>query len=108
MAQTLKLLERQHLAQAERHLDTANHCVIRQLRALSKLGLHGADLSLGETVLETMLSTQELILKDKERLECDLGLRGADECNAEPKPESPKQDQEPTPLLRKRKLHTVE
>jgi hypothetical protein len=70
--------------QAERYLETAHHCLIRQFHALSRLGLHGADLSLGETVLETMLSTQELIVKDKERLERGLGLKTAHEHNVKP------------------------
>jgi len=102
--QSLDLLARQHLAQVERHLETAHHCIIRQLHTLSRLGLYGADLSLGETVLETMLSTQELIVKDKERLERVLGLKPAEQH----KPRPLEASQEPTSLLRQRKLGSAD
>jgi len=76
MSLTLGFKERQYLAEADRHLDTANHCLVRQLRALSALGRHGANLSLAEAVLKTMLRTQELMVQDKERIERKLGLDG--------------------------------
>jgi hypothetical protein len=71
MSLTLDFQERQHLAEADRHLDTANHCLVRQFR-----GSHGANLSLAEAVLKTMLRTQELMVQDKERIERKLGLDG--------------------------------
>ena len=45
--------DRQALAEAERHLDTANRCLVRQLRALSRLELHTSELGLGEALLST-------------------------------------------------------
>ena len=76
MSLTLDFQERQRLAQADRHLDTANHCLVRQLRALSTLGRHGASVSLAEAVLKTMLRTQELMVQDKKRIEHRLRLDG--------------------------------
>jgi hypothetical protein len=76
MALTLDFQERQHLAEADRHLDTANHCLVRQFRALSTLGSNGGNLSLAEAVLKTMLRTHELMAQQKERIERKLGLNG--------------------------------
>src|SRR4026207_1918208 len=76
MSLTLGFKERQYLAEADRHLDTANHCLVPQLRALRALGRHGAKLSRAEAVLKTMLRTQELMVQDKERIERKLGLDG--------------------------------
>jgi hypothetical protein len=73
---TIDFQERQHLAEADRHLHTADHCLVRQLRALSTLGRHGANLSLAESVLKTMLRTHELMVQDKERIERKLSLDG--------------------------------
>jgi len=78
MASKLELQERQALVEAERHLDTANHCLVRQLRTLSKLGRHKSNLNLGEALFKTMLQTHQLIVEGKQQLE----LRG---CAGSPK-----------------------
>jgi hypothetical protein len=73
MALKLGLQERQALAEAQRHLDTANHCLVRQLRALSRLGRHTSNLSLAEALLKTMMQTHQLIVEGKQRLELRSG-----------------------------------
>jgi hypothetical protein len=111
MSLTLDFQERQHLAEADRHLDTANHCLVRQLRALSTLGRHGANLSLAEAVLKTMLRTQELMVQDKERIERKLGLdgdsgthRNADSTSKPLRRGGLEPDGEATLLLKKKRL----
>ena len=114
MSLTLDFQERQHLAKADRHLDTANHCLVRQLRALSILGRHGANLSLAEAVLKTMLRTHELMVQDKDRIEHELGLDG--DSGADGDTDSPSKplrqgralepDGEATLLLKKKKLRS--
>ena len=111
MSLTFDFEERQHLAEAERHLDTADHCLVRQLRALSTLGCQGADLSLAEAVLKTMLQTHELMVQDKKRIERKLGLDGnsgadrqRDASKPLPKVRSLKTGEEATLQLKKNKL----
>ena len=69
MASKPELQERQALAEAQRHLDTANHCLVRQLRILSRLGSHTSNLSLAEALFKTMMQTHQLIVEGKQRLE---------------------------------------
>ena len=63
------LQDRQALAQAERHLDSANRCLVRQLRALSRVGRHTSEVNLAEAVLRTMMDTHQLILESQQALE---------------------------------------
>ena len=69
LASKLELQERQALAEAQRHLDTANHCLVRQLRALSRLGRYTSNLGLAEALFKTMMQTHQLIVEGKQRLE---------------------------------------
>jgi hypothetical protein len=41
---------------------------------MSQLSLVGADMALAEAALKTMLRTHELMVQDKESIECRLGL----------------------------------
>ena len=100
--------ERQTATQADRHLDTANRCLVRQLRALSRLGGHTQDLKLAEGVLktmldthETMVETHELLVQIEERKEL-RALGVAKRSTA--RQGSPSSDQEATWLLRSKKL----
>lgn len=114
MSLILDFQERQRLAEADRHLDTGDHCLVRQLRALSTLDRHGANLSLAEAVLKTMLRTHELMVQDKERIEHGLSLDGDSgpkgNTNSPPKPLrlgcSLEPDGEATLLLKKNKLRS--
>jgi len=51
-----------------RHLDTANRCLERQLRVLSRVGRHPAAVKLAETVFKTMLEAQETMVQTHELL----------------------------------------
>ena len=51
-----------------RHLDTANRCLVRQLRVLSRIGRHPAAVKLAEAVFKTMLETQETMVQTHELL----------------------------------------
>ena len=100
--------ERQALAEIERHLDTANHCLVRQLRALSKLGLQTSELSLGEALLSTMMETHQLIVEGKQRLELRSGAGIPKRGGPSNRNKSPQAylslDEEATPLLRSKRL----
>src|SRR5262245_44994186 len=97
--------EQQHLAQAERHLKTANHCLARQLHALSTLGSRGANLTLAESLFETMLRTHALMTEHKEQIE-----RALTNCPPKKGTKSKRQACSPhsdvTVLLSKSKLRT--
>src|SRR5262245_11036965 len=89
--------------QADRYLDTANRCLVRQLRALSRLGRHAQDLRLAEAILKTMLDTHEtmvetydLLVQTKEPKE--LRARGLAKRSAarQGSPSKPVSDQEAT------------
>ena len=106
--------ERQALAEVERHLDTANHCLVRQLRALSRLGLHSSDLGLGEALLRTMMETHQLFVQSQQQLEGlpesstekRKAMRGSHlKVAASPPGSNSESDQESTLLLRSKKLH---
>src|SRR5262245_20907147 len=92
-----------HLALAQRHLGTADHCLVRQLHVLSTLGRLGADLSLAESIFEAMLLNHTLLTKHKELIERAL--------NHETKPAESHEtarlelSDEATALLSKLKLH---
>src|SRR5262249_16351940 len=51
-----------------RYLDTANRCLVRQLRVLSRIGRHPAAVKLAEAVFKTMLETQETMVQTQELL----------------------------------------
>ena len=51
-----------------RYLDTANRCLVRQLRVLSRIGRHPAAVKLAEAVFKTMLETQETMVQTHELL----------------------------------------
>src|SRR5262245_60579380 len=97
--------EQRHLALAERHLDTANHCLARQLRALGTLGRLSADLSLAESVFATMLHTHTLMTEHKELIE--LALNNAPpQQSTKSKRHSYSPHSDVTVLLSKAKLQT--
>jgi hypothetical protein len=99
----MALVSNGHLALAQRHLGTADHCLVRQLHVLSRLGALGADLSLAESIFEAMLHNHTLLTELKELIEREL--------NHETKPAEShdtarlKLDDEATALLSKLKLH---
>ena len=109
MASKLELQERQALAKAERHLDTANHCLVRQLRTLSRLGRHTSNLSLAEAVLKTMMETHQLIVEGEQHLKfrssCGATKRGgSSKLNKSDPGAGVSSDAEATPLLRSKRL----
>ena len=101
---------KQHLAQAEGHLDTADRCLARQLHVLSTLGGRGTNLDLAEAVFETMLHTHALMTEHKELIEraLDKDMKGeprhAYNARGQSKGRSLKFNEEATLLLSKRKL----
>ena len=107
MASKLELQERQALAEAQRHLDTANHCLVRQLRSLSRLGRHTSNLGLAEALLKTMMQTHQLIVEAKQRLELrqESGppnrSRSSNKSGPRPYVSS---EEEATPLLKSKRL----
>ena len=105
--------ERQALVEIERHLDTANHCLVRQLRALSRLGLHTSELGLGEALLRTMMETHQLFVQSQQQLEALPGSSnkktkamraGHLKDAAWPPGSNSDSDQESTLLLRSKRL----
>lgn len=109
MASKLEVLqERQALAEADRHLDTANHCLVRQLRILSRLGRHTSNLSLAEALLNTMMQTHQLIVEGKQQLELRPGsgvpMRGSSKPNKNRPRAYVDTDEEATALLRSKRL----
>ena len=60
--------ERQASARADRNLDTANRCLVRQLRVLSRIGRHPEQVKLAEAVFKTMLQTQETMVQTHQLL----------------------------------------
>jgi len=103
--------ERQGAAHADLHLDTANRCLVRQLRALSRLGAHSQDLKLAEAVLktmldthETMVETHELLVQTKERNELRARGDAMRSTARQGSPSKPGSDQEATWLLRSKRL----
>ena len=68
MASTPESQERQASVQADRQLDTANRCLVRQLRLLSRIGRHPAQVKSAESVFKTMLETQETLAQTHELL----------------------------------------
>ena len=105
MASKLELQERRALAEAERHLDAANHCLVRQLRTLSRLGRHTSNLSLAETLLKTMMQTHQLIVEGKKRLELRSGSAIPKHySNLNKNRARASLDEEATPLLRSKRL----
>src|SRR5262245_40759699 len=103
----LELQERQALAEAQRHLDTANHCLVRQLPTLSRLGL--SNLGLAEAILRTMMQTHQLIVEGKQRLELrqDSGApKRSRSSNLNKSSSRPyvSSEEEATPLLRSKRL----
>ena len=109
MASKLELQERQALAEVQRHIDTANHCLVRQLRALSRLGRHTSNLGLAEAILRTMMQTHQLIVEGKQRLELrqDSGApKRSRSSNLNKSSSRPyvSSEEEATPLLRSKRL----
>src|SRR5262245_34194786 len=109
MASKPELQERQALAEAQRHLDTANHCLVRQLRALSRLGRHTSNLSLAEALFKTMMQTHQLIVEGKQRLELRSGTGTSKRSRSSNLNKSGLQadissEGEATPLLRSKRL----
>ena len=108
MASKLELQERQALAEAQSHLDAANHCLVRQLRSLSRLGRHTSNLGLAEALLNTMMQTHQLIVEGKQRLELRSGSatlkRGGANLNKSGPRANVSSDEEATPLLRSKRL----
>src|SRR5262249_11297937 len=95
------------LAEAQRHLDTANHCLVRQLRTLSRLGRHTSNLSLAEALFKTMMQTHQLIVEGKQRLE----FRGhtpkrsrSSNLNKSGPRDYVSSEEEATPLLKSKRL----
>ena len=109
MASKLELQERQALTEAQRHLDTANHCLVRQLRTLSRLVRHTSNLSLAEAVLKTMMETHQLIVEGEQRLKFRSSSGapkrgGSSKLNkSDPRPDV-SSDEEATSLLRSQRL----
>jgi len=68
MAPRPECQERQAPVQADRHLDTANRCLVRQLRVLSRIGRYPAAVKLAEALFKTMLETQETLVQTHELL----------------------------------------
>ena len=60
--------EQQASARVDRNLDTANRCLVRQLRVLSRIGRHLKQAKLTEAVFNTMLQTQETMVQTHELL----------------------------------------
>ena len=105
-----------------RHLDTANRCLVRQLRVLSRVGRHPA-VKLAETVFKTMLETQETMVQTRELLthnndgrelrassgrKSHPGKRIRPELDHDGRPKSRwEADHEATWLLGAKKLHTT-
>ena len=118
MASKPEFQERQASVQADRHLDTANRCLVRQLRVLSRIGRHPKQAKLAEALFNTMLQTQETMVQTHELLnerrelrassddESSLGKRvGPPQLDNNGRPKSHwGSDQEATCLLRTKKL----
>ena len=96
-----------------RHLDTANRCLVRQLRVLSRVGRHPAAVKLAETVFKTMLETQETMVQTRELLTHnndgrELRASSGRSPDHEGRPKSHREaDHEATWLLGAKKLHTT-
>jgi len=79
---------------------------VRQLRALSKLGLQTS--GLGEALLSTMMETHQLIVEGKQRLELRSGAGIPKRGGPSNRNKSPQAylslDDEATPLLRSKRL----
>jgi hypothetical protein len=107
--QSLSYQERQALTEAQRHLNTANHCLVRQLRALSRLGRHTSNVELAEALLKTMMQTHQLIVEGKQRLELRPGWSapkrgGSSKLNKSGPRACVDTDEEATTLLRSKRL----
>ena len=107
-----------------RHLDTANRCLVRQLRVLSRVGRHPAAVKLAEAVFKTMLETQETMVpthellthsNDGRELRASSGRKSrpgkrvrSPELDHDGRPKSHwEADHEATWLLGAKKLHTT-
>ena len=98
-----------------RHLDTANRCLVRQLRVLSRVGRHPAAVKLAEAVFKTMLETQETMVQTHELLthsndgrELRASSGRSPELDHDGRPKSHREaDHEATWLLGAKKLHTT-
>ena len=88
------------LAEAERHVESANRCLSRQLKAMSRLK-STACIGVAEELFATMLTTHSLLVQDTERIERDLGM-----APPRAKPKERSIDLEPTADLSRYRLST--
>src|SRR5262245_2895951 len=68
MASNPEFQEGQAPVQLDRLLDAADRCLVRQLRVLSRIGGHPAQIKSAEAVFKTMLQTQETMAQTHEIL----------------------------------------
>ena len=68
MASKPESQERQAPVQLDRLLDAANRCLVRQLRVLSRINRHPAQVKSAEAVFKAMLQTQETMAQTHEIL----------------------------------------
>ena len=65
-------LERDHLAQALRHIDRAEQRVVDQRALIERMEEHGLDTRMAEVLLATMLSTLERMYDHRKSIEAAI------------------------------------
>jgi len=65
-------LERDHLAQALRHIEHAEQRVVQQRALIERLSEHGLDTQMAEVLLATMLSSLEQMHDHRKSIEAAI------------------------------------